>query len=224
MCGRFSLSTSKEKIKAQIEVNIDADLSLSFNIAPTQKAYVIANDLPNQLQQMYWGLVPHWSRTGELSGSLINARKEGISSKPSFRMPLRQRRCLVPADSFYEWKKEGGRKIPYRILPKDKSLLFFAAIWDIWTDGNHILKTFSIITTPPNAEMRSVHNRMPVILDTPEKRKVWLLAKDLNAQLAILRTLDDELLDIYRVSEKVNSPKHNIPELHEVVPEPPMLF
>lgn len=225
MCGRFSLATSKEKLQRQLPfVETSETLRVSYNIAPTQHAYVVTNDQPNRLQYITWGLVPHWSNDGKNTGRLINARREGIETKPSFRIPIRKRRCLVPADSFYEWKKEGVQKVPYRIFPKDGSLMLFAGVWDIWYKGDYGLKTFSIITTPPNDEVSTIHNRMPVILTNEEQRQIWLESDDLGEVLSQLQTPPDGILDMYRVSTLVNSPGNNSPQLHYEVPEPPTLF
>ena len=137
MCGRYSFAP-KPKQREALEDMLDLPeaLQLSFNLAPTQPAYVIANDQPDTLQRMEWGLVPHWSKDGKNSGALINARAESLLEKPSFREAFRTRRCLVPADSFYEWKTLPGRqKAPYRIHSTDGQLLFMAGIWDIWTQN-----------------------------------------------------------------------------------------
>lgn len=225
MCGRFSLAISKEKLQQELPyVKVPDTLRASYNIAPTQHAYVVTNDQPTKLQYTAWGLVPHWSNDGKNAGRLINARREGIEGKPSFRVPIRQRRCLVPADSFYEWKKEGTRKIPYRITAQNGGLLFFAGIYDIWYNGEYGLKTFSIITTPPNFEMSGIHTRMPVLLRTTEAQKKWLELDDLDEILYMLQTPPDGTLNMYRVSELVNSVGNNSPELHHEVPEPPTLF
>lgn len=224
MCGRFSLSTSKAKIKEQFDINTNEDLQLSFNIAPTHASYVIANDHPQQLQKMFWGMVPHWANEGKNTGKLINARGESISTKPSFRMSIRQKRCLVLADSFYEWKKEGQQKIPYRIKRKKDKLLTMAGIWDLWTNGEQQLRTFSIITTTANEEVSQLHNRMPVIFNTKEQQQKWLGEISLSETLDMLQPLRDDQLDIYRISAKLNSPSYNKVDLHESVPEPPTLF
>lgn len=225
MCGRFSLATLKEKLQQQLPfVETGEVLRLSYNIAPTQHAYVVTNDQPERLQYFTWGLVPHWANDGKNSGRLINARREGIEGKPSFRVPIRKRRCLVPADSFYEWRRDGSHKIPYRIFQKDGNLLLFAGVWDIYFEGDYALKTFSIITTPPNFEMSAIHTRMPVILHTEEEQNVWLETDDLIEALALLRTPPDGLLEMYRVPELVNSVANDSPELHTKVPEPPTLF
>ena len=225
MCGRFSFATSKEKIVKELgPVETGNNLRFSFNIAPTQHAYVITNDAPNRLQYLTWGLIPYWSKEGKNSGKLINARREGIASKPSFRVPVRKRRCLVLADSFYEWRREGGKKVPYRILLKNDSLLVMAGIWDVWYNGDYGVKSFSIITTDPNKEIAAIHNRMPVLLPTATLQKSWLEETDLYNILELLQTPEDDILKLYRVSERVNTVQNNSIDLHEEVPEPPTLF
>ncbi len=226
MCGRFSFVASKEKIQQQLGENLEvgANLRLNFNVAPTQHAYVITNDKPEILQYITWGLIPYWSKDGKNAGKMINARREGIESKPSFRVPLRKRRCLVLADSFYEWRKEGTQKIPYRIFMKNGDLLVMAGIWDVWYKDDYAVKSFSIITTPPNKEMSSIHNRMPVLLTNSKSYQQWLSDTSLEEVLGMLNTPPDGLLDLYRVSEKVNSVRNNSPELHQKIADPPSLF
>lgn len=225
MCGRFSFTISKERIEQQLgPIEIGSNLRKNYNIAPTQHAYVIANDNPQRLQYITWGLIPYWSRDGENGGKLINARKEGISAKPSFRLPIRNKRCLVLADSFYEWRKESGKKVPYRISSKDGKFLLMAGIWDTWTKGNYTVKSFSVITTPPNLEMERIHNRMPIIFFDREQQEKWLGELSLSDALSMLKTPPDDVLRIYRVSDKVNSVKNNSEDLHRQVPDPLTLF
>ncbi len=225
MCGRFSFSTSKEKIQQQLgDVEIGSNLRINFNVAPTQHSYVITNESPNRLQYFTWGLIPHWSNDGKNTGKLINARMEGIATKPSFRLPIRKRRCWVLADSFYEWRKEGTQKIPYRILPKNGELLVMAGIWDVWYKGDYAVKSFSIITCPANKEVAPLHDRMPVMFTTKDERELWLQDMEVENVLELMHTPPNDILNIYRVSDKVNSVKNNSPELHEQVPEPPTLF
>lgn len=226
MCGRFSFVTSKEKIKQQLgeQMETGVNLRISFNVAPTQHAYVVTNDKPNMLQYLTWGLIPYWSKEEESAGKLINARQEGIFSKPSFRIPIRKRRCLVLADSFYEWKKIGDQKIPYRIFHKNGDLLVLAGIWDIWHKDDYAVKSFSIITTPPNKEMSSVHNRMPVVLQQKADQKKWLAEISLDETVQLMQTPADGLLDMYQVSTKVNNVRNDSPDLHQKLAEPPTLF
>lgn len=225
MCGRFSFVASKEKIQQQLgPVEIGNNLRISYNIAPTQHAYVITDDNPKRLQYFTWGLIPHWSKEGKNTGKLINARKEGISSKPSFRMPIRKRRCWILADSFYEWKDIGKSKIPYRICLKNGELMIIAGIWDVWYKNDYAIKSFSIITTPPNSEVAPIHDRMPVLLTGKEKQIEWLKENDINQVLKLLQTPADGILDLYRVSDKVNSVHNNSAELHQAIPDQPELF
>lgn len=225
MCGRYSFTATAERVKQLFpELETGENLLTSYNIAPTQQAYVIANDQPNKLQYLNWGLVPHWARDGKNSGKLINARKEGIEVKPSFRISIRQRRCVVLADSFYEWRRIGANKVPYRISLENGKLIAMAGIWDIWQQGNYAIKTFSIITTPPNAEISTIHTRMPVIFENELDRRQWLDNIPLPQVLELLKTPSDGILTRYRVSERLNSVKNNSPDLHQELPELPSLF
>lgn len=227
MCGRYSFAPKPKQAKPLPPGESAGELALkiSFNIAPTHSAYVIANNHPAQLQRMTWGLVPHWSTDGKNAGKLINARAEGIAEKPSFRDPIQARRCLVPADSFYEWRTlPGGRKVPYRIFPENEDLLFMAGIWDEWQRSGAAERTFSIITTTPNHEMSGLHDRMPVIFPDAEAQRLWLSDLPLDDVLSMLCPPADGLLSMYRISEKLNRPGHDAADLHEQVPEELTLF
>ncbi len=223
MCGRFSFVTDKPKIKKVFpNIKMEGDLRTSYNIAPTQQAYVITNDQPNNLQTMYWGLVPTWAKEGKPNGALINARMETILEKPSFREPFQMHRCLVPADSFYEWRTLNGRKKPFRIAKMEDTLLVFAGIHSVW---KNMLKTFAILTTEPNAEMAEIHTRMPVILRTQEEQLAWLSDKTpIETLISMCQTPSNGWLQMYRVSEKVNSSKYDGKELHQAVPDDLTLF
>lgn len=225
MCGRYSLVTSEEKLKTQFpQLEIKTIPRPNYNIAPTQRASIITDEAPDRLQEFIWGLIPHWSKNGQNGGRLINARAEGISSKPSFRLPIRKKRCLVIADSFYEWQRVGKQKKPHRILLRDGNLLVFAGIWDIWMHHNKPIKSFSIITTTPNADMALLHSRMPVILNTQAAQERWLDKLSLPETLGMLQPTKDGILTDYLVSAKVNSVQNNGAELHYRVQEPPTLF
>ncbi|MEQ1744118.1 MAG: SOS response-associated peptidase [Saprospiraceae bacterium] len=226
MCGRYSFAPKPKQIEAQLrDVQRPAELRVSYNIAPTHLAYVVANEASRDLQIMEWGLVPYWNADGKNTGRLINARAEGIAEKPSFRTPVRTRRCLVPADSFYEWRTEPrGRKAPYRIFLGNGDLLFMAGIWDEWRQGTEQKRTFSIITTAPNREMATLHDRMPALLPSPELQQAWLSDLPIEEALALLRPAPDGVLALYRVSEKLNKPGWNSEELHREVPELLTLF
>jgi putative SOS response-associated peptidase YedK len=221
MCGRYSFVPTEFQLKQDLgDLEKPTELQLSYNIAPTQQAYVITNDEPGRLQAMQWGLIPCWSKDGANSGKLINARSEGLPEKPSFRAAFKRRRCLVPADSFYEWRDEGRkRKTPYRILRPDGHLLFFAGLWDEWRQDELIKRTFTIVTTSPSADVLPLHDRMPVILSTEREQHAWLENLDPEASSALLHAAPERMLRFYRVPEEVNSPGNNGPHLHEAVPE-----
>lgn len=226
MCGRYSFAPSPKQVAERLSrLDQPPGWKISYNIAPTQQALVQTLQQPGRLQPMAWGLVPHWSRDGANSGRLINARAETVLEKPSFRDAVRQRRCLVPADSFYEWRREaGGRKLPYRILPANGDLLFLAGLWDEWRQGDELRRSFSIITTAPNREMATLHDRMPLFFPNEAEQALWLSARSDEQLAALMRPPADGLLHMYRVSEKLNTPTHDTPDLHQQVPEEARLF
>lgn len=226
MCGRYSLAPKKPQKEAMsLETDLPAELQVSYNIAPVQQAYVISGNQPRRLQSMQWGLVPHWSKDGKNSGKLINARAESILEKPSFREPVQSKRCLVPADSFYEWRKEpGGAKTPYRIFLRSGDMLYMAGIWDEWPGNSEKKCTFSIITTTPNAEMSTLHDRMPVILADAAARELWLSDAPLETVLPLLKPVENGMLSMYRVSDKLNKVGYDGPDLQEDLPEVWRLF
>jgi len=227
MCGRYSFAGSKDKVERQLGIKLEKDPLANYNIAPTQQAYVITDDQPEVLQQFRWGLIPYWAQNTKASKNLINARSEGIASKPSFRMPVRKRRCLVLADGFYEWRKTGRgmASSPYRIVMHDGALLLFAGLWDVWQNqAGEDVNSFTIITTRPNTEMSTVHNRMPVILPNRELQNRWLQERDMLEALTLLKPLEDDMLKIFPVSTDVNSVHTNTPELYDAVQAPPTLF
>lgn len=226
MCGRYSLAVSKERINKQFNLSIKENLDGSYNISPTQSAYVISNDQPKAIQKMSWGLIPYWSKDKKTGANLINARREGIASRPSFRMPIRKRRCLVLADGFYEWRKEGRKRVPYRITMENNSLMAMAGIWDKWeeTSSGEIIYSFAIITSPPNAEMQNIHDRMPVILPSEEMQQDWLKDLPLEDTLNMMQTLSDGQLNVFPISEKVNKVSNNSADLYHQIELPPTLF
>lgn len=221
MCGRFSLAASREKIKKQFGVTGPDSLEPRYNCAPTQEAWVILHG-STELVSFRWGLIPHWANDISVGTNLINARVEGIAGKPSFRLPIRQRRCLVPVDSFYEWRQ----KQPYRILLEDNHLLALAAVWDEWTapDGKTI-RSFAILTTPPNREMAELHDRMPAAIQDPLAQKRWLSnGLSLEEVLAMVGPLPDGSLRYYPVTPLLNGVKYEGSDLHDPYQLPPTLF
>lgn len=221
MCGRFTLFADFNEIinRFAIEAAIEEELfNPSYNIAPSHSVLsVIYDGQKNRLGYLKWGLIPPWAKDEKIGFKLINARAETIAEKPSFRDAFKKRRCLIIADSFYEWKRSSDdkTKTPLRIKLKDNQLFAMAGLWERWKSPlGKTVYSCSVITTAPNRLMEDIHNRMPVIL-TPEDEKVWLNPKttDLNQLHQLLKPLSDDLMEAYEVSNLVNSPKNNSPNL-----------
>ncbi|MDX1387432.1 MAG: SOS response-associated peptidase [bacterium] len=220
MCGRYTNTISIKKLAERFGFNtLGDDFRPRYNIAPGQMAPVVLRRSPNQLQMMRWGLVPFWAKEEKIGYKMINARGETVDSKPSFRGPFRKRRCLVLADGFYEWQAVPGakKKIPMRIVLKDRAPFGFAGLWDEWNSSEgQKLHTFTIITTEANAKLKKIHDRMPVIL-RPEDEPVWLDTdlKDLKKLKALIKPYPEKEMSYYPVGTLVNSPKNDVPECLE---------
>ena len=167
---------------------------------------------------MRWGLVPSWAKDVGIGSRMINARAEGIAAKPAFRAAFRQRRCLVPADGFYEWQKVAGGKQPMLIRLRSGDPFAFAGLWERWRGPDGEVETGTIITTAPNAVTAPIHDRMPVILD-PADYDRWLDPSQPDAA-ALLRPCPDDWLTAIPVSTRVNSPKNDAADLIESFPNP----
>ncbi len=160
-----------------------------------------------------WGLIPFWAKDKSIGNKLINARAETIAEKPSFKNSLKQKRCLVLSDGFYEWRKLGKEKVPYRITLSDDSPFAMAGIWDVWKNSEgETIKSFSIITTEANELMQDIHHRMPVILNPEDERK-WISKIAVNDALKLLNPYPSELMKYFEVSKLVNSPNNDSPEI-----------
>lgn len=210
MCGRFTLvKVAQLYERFQLEEE-NYSLRSRFNIAPSQEIPVILKQGgQNKLAFYKWGLIPSWSKDPAVGTRLINARAETVDTKPSFKQALLQRRCLIPADGFYEWKKAGRRKIPYRFTLKDGGLFAFAGLWDRWVgpDGQ-VVNTCTIITTAANPLVEPLHSRMPVIL-AKEEEGLWLEESLTHVPLlkSLLKPYPAELMRVYEVDPLVNSPQ-----------------
>jgi putative SOS response-associated peptidase YedK len=211
MCGRYRLSRRKQIIEEHFDcVSGAEDWNPRYNVAPTQPVLVVRQNPKEPVRELslfQWGLVPRWAKDSSVAAKMINARSETASTKPAFADSLRFRRCLVPADAFYEWGKTGKVKQPYCFEIKDGELFAFAGIWDRWNDASgKPLETCSILTTTPNAITSSVHDRMPVILN-PDSYDLWLDPgmKDVAAVSELLRPYDARLMRCFPVSRRVNS-------------------
>ena len=215
MCGRFSLVADPDELRQAFPwLNIPVANAPRYNIAPSQPVAVIPNDGKNQLDYYIWGLIPSWAKDPDIGNRMINARSETILEKPSFRSAFRRRRCLIPANGFYEWKAEPGRKAktPMYIQMKSGKPFSFAGLWENWysPDGSSILSC-TIITTAPNALMKEIHNRMPVIL--PESSySLWLEPGEPDPEnlKTLLQPYPAEEMVAYPVSTLVNSPANDM--------------
>lgn len=219
MCGRFSIS-QPGGIPDRFGIfpgNLDVAGHLAvprYNIAPTQEIPAIINSSGNQLQMLRWGLIPRWAREISIGTKMINARGETLREKPSFRDSLQRRRCLIPADGFYEWQRQGAAKLPYRITLKTGELFGFAGLWDSWkSPAGEVINSCTIITTFPNELLEPIHDRMPVILPTAAEQ-IWLDPSITDSLLLghLLKPYPPELMRAYRVSPVVNSPRNDSPE------------
>jgi putative SOS response-associated peptidase YedK len=210
MCGRYRLSRRKQLIEEHFDApDWQDDWSPRYNIAPTQPIPVIRQhpeEPVRQISTMRWGLVPSWAKDTSGAARMINARSETAATKPAFRDPLRYRRCLIPADAFYEWKRTATSKQPYCFEVNDGELFAFAGLWDGWKDASgQWVKSCSILTTTPNAVTSAVHDRMPVILGKDDY-DVWLDPGMTNVQVIseMLRPCDARLMRCYPVSTRIN--------------------
>ncbi len=213
MCGRYSFFSKDDIIEERWHAQIKMPLTRHFNAAPTQRLPVILNTEPQAITLGQWGLIPVWMKN-KPSHPLINARAETISLKPSFKNAAKRNRCLVLADSFFEWDRKNGQKIPYRIFLKNEQPFSFAGIWTTYSPptGNAI-PTFSIITVPANDLVSRLHDRMPVIL-RPEYESLWTdTSAELEAALSVLKPLPANQMNMYPVSPRVNAVRNDFAEI-----------
>jgi putative SOS response-associated peptidase YedK len=210
MCGRYRLSRRKQIIEEHFNTAPwDDDWSPRYNIAPTQPVPAIRQHPKEPIRQialMQWGLIPNWSKSASIASSTINAKSETAATKPAFREPLKFRRCLIPADGFYESKRTGTAKQPFCFEINDGELFAFAGLWDGWknSDGQWI-KSCTILTTIPNAVTGTVHDRMPVIL-RPDDYDLWLDPgmQNVSGIAELLKPYDASEMRCYPVSARIN--------------------
>ncbi|MDW7651110.1 MAG: SOS response-associated peptidase [Bacillota bacterium] len=216
MCGRYTL-VEWEELQERFGVAVADKLVPRYNIAPTQTVPVIIDDNGPQLKFFRWGLIPFWAKDKSIGNKLINARAESVHEKNSFRESFRRRRCLVPADGFFEWKNDGSVKKPFRFTRYDGALFAFAGLWDVWrAPEGEAVGSFTIITTQANELVSPVHDRMPVILNR-EDEQTWLKPAGVNndALRALLVPHKTDGLVCYEVSALVNSSRNNTPQVIE---------
>lgn len=219
MCGRFSQHSELAIMAERFQVAVPAlEVAPRYNLAPSQEALVIIQNPEKQMLLMRWGLVPAWAKDHRGTPRPINARAEEAAGKPMFRQAYRQRRCLVPADGFYEWRRGPGKGKagePFYFRRRDGVPFAMAGLWESWHDSGGLeLLTFTILTTRANELMEPVHDRMPVIL-LPEDEAPWLdpAQHDPQALTRLANPYPADLLEAYPVSSQVNSPTHEGREL-----------
>jgi putative SOS response-associated peptidase YedK len=217
MCGRFALHTSADKLAELFQLPEEPVLVPRYNIAPTQPVGIVRMDAQRTSREWalaQWGLTPSWAKDPSLGARMINARAETVEEKPAFRAAFKRRRCLLPADGFYEWQKTGKGKQPYYISLTDGVPFAIAGLWEYWegADGS-ALESCALLTTDANELMAPLHNRMPVII-APEDYEDWLLAdverdtRSLTILRHLLRPYPAEAMTAYPINAYVNNPRN----------------
>jgi len=217
MCGRFTITLTIGLPERFGVTPPQPAMEPRYNIAPSQPVPVVTRtgDGERALVEMVWGLIPSWTKDPAAVRHAINARAETLAERPSFRHSLQNRRCLVPASGFYEWKRSGKTSLPHYIHRKDDALVALAGLYDLWrSPDNTVKKTFVIVTTEPNTLVSRYHDRMPAILRS-EDEETWLLQQPLDAETLrkVLTPYPAGELEAYAVSRKVNDPASKGAEL-----------
>ena len=228
MCGRYSLTTPVEAVRKVFDFPERPNLAPRANIAPSQDVAAVrlasgeSGEVGRRFVWLRWGLIPAWAKDPAIGNRTINARAETLAQKPAFRAAFRERRCLIVADGFYEWKTEAGGKQPYRITLVDGGPFALAGLWERWAgpQGGEAIESCTIVTTEANARLRAIHPRMPVIL-APDAFDPWLDPETPGAEAeALLVPYPSEALTHYRVSPRLNSPANDDPALIEPLDAP----
>ncbi|MFC0043882.1 SOS response-associated peptidase [Metabacillus iocasae] len=219
MCGRFYLHTPLEELKSVFHFDYSHELEPRYNIAPTQSVLAIVQENERRIGHLFdWGLVPSWAKDTSFRHKMINARAETLTEKPSFKSSFRSKRCIILADGFFEWKKEGKTKVPYRIQLKTSQPFAFAGLWEKWEKGEEPLYTCTIVTTEPNELVGKLHHRMAVILKD-EHIDAWLdpTITDTDYLQSLLKSYPADEMEYSQVSSLVNSPKNDVKQCIEPI-------
>jgi putative SOS response-associated peptidase YedK len=213
MCGRFTLHAPAAQIRESFNLpDLPArELKPRYNIAPNQDVAIIRDTgTGREMVMARWGLIPGWSKESRTKYSTINARIESVAEKPTYRTPFKRRRCLIPADGFYEWKQDAGNKVPHHIRMQDGKVFAFAGLWDHWEGEDADIESCTIIVMPANEVMQPIHERMPAII-AQQDYDVWLDSSVTDKQeiMQYLNSGPSIQLTAYPVSTRVNSAKNN---------------
>jgi putative SOS response-associated peptidase YedK len=216
MCGRYLITSAPEAFRRLFRYEEQPNFPPRYNVAPTQPIPIVRlAEGKRQFALVRWGLIPAWVKDPRNFSLLVNARGESVNDKPAFRNAMRRRRCLVPADGFYEWKQEGGRRRPYCVRPRQAGPIAFAGLWESWSGPNgEELETAAIVTTAASREIAHLHSRMPVIVP-PEAFDLWLGCRTVDATVAaaLIVPAREGLLEAYEISPAVNRTANDGPEL-----------
>jgi len=224
MCGRFILMTPGSSLAEQFRLSEDVSLEPRYNIAPTQFVAVVRigrDDPTRKLVMLKWGLVPFWAKDKSIGSRLINARAESVAEKPAFRAAFKYRRCLIPADGFYEWKKTGKRKQPYFVGMADGHLFAFGGLWEHWeSPEGEVIESCTILTTESNELVQELHDRIPLVVE-PKDYELWLDPdmKDSTRLKPLLRPYPGDAMSKFPVSERVNRATYDAADCLEPVEE-----
>jgi putative SOS response-associated peptidase YedK len=220
MCGRYAITSAPEAIRRLFGYDEQPNFPPRYNVAPTQPVPIVRMiEGRRQFALVRWGLIPAWLKDPRGFSLLINARGESLEEKPAFRAALRYRRCLFPADGFYDWRREGERARPYYVRRKAGGAMAFAGLWENWMGPNgEEMETAAIVTTRANRMLATVHPRMPAIVP-PEAFDLWLDSRsvDVTTAAALIAPAPEDMLEKHEVSPAVNSAANDTPGLIEPV-------
>jgi putative SOS response-associated peptidase YedK len=222
MCGRYKLTATWAEVHRLYNLTNSVNLQPRYNIAPSQDVLAVIYDAgakAHRGEMFRWGLVPFWAKDANIGYSLINARAETVSDKPAYGEAFKKRRCVIPADAFYEWQETGNSlKQPYAILMKDRSVFGFAGLWETWTDktSGEVIRSCTIITTEPNELCAPIHDGMPAILD-PADYVRWLGQRPVTANElhAMLKPFPAKQMECFKIGTKIGNVKYDEPGLVE---------
>lgn len=208
MCGRFVLAMSNNALQLQLPgFQFSETLSPNYNVAPSHEVPVLTH-FTTEAQFFSWGLIPSWAKDPKIAYKLINARGETVSTLASFKEAYQHRRCLIPFNGFYEWKKENKERLPHFIFPRDE-FCCLGGLWEEWQGK----QTFTVITTPANAKIKPIHDRMPLILNL-QRAMEWIQPElPFSSVQSLIKPYPEEQIDFYEVSKAVGSPRNNYAEL-----------